>query len=55
MIRIERQTHDERHLRILIEQMVSEGQPEHAIVAAVRRAQEDRGVVLHGRRRSFFR
>ena len=55
MIRIERHTDADRHLRVMIEQMVSEGRSEDAIVAAVRQAQDDRGVVLHGRRRSFRR
>jgi hypothetical protein len=45
----------EQHLRILVEDLVREGKPEHEIVAAVERARSEGGVVVRGRRPSFFR
>ena len=45
----------DRHVRVLIEQLVREGRSEQEIAAAVRRAQSDGGFVARTRRLSYFR
>jgi hypothetical protein len=45
----------ERQLRILIEDLVREGKSEREIIDAVRHAELDGGIVVHGRRRSWWR
>jgi hypothetical protein len=45
----------DRHVRVLIEQLVREGRSEQEITAAVRRAQHEGGFVARTRRLSYFR
>ena len=46
--------HD-RHIRVLIEQLVQQGRSEQEIAAEVRRAQDDGGFVARTRRLNYFR
>jgi cytochrome c-type biogenesis protein CcmH/NrfF len=46
---------DDRHMRVLIEQLVREGRSEQEITDAVRRAQREGGFVARTRRLSYFR
>jgi hypothetical protein len=45
----------DHHLRVLIEDLIRDGKSESEITAAVRRAQDDGGFVLRGRRLRIVR